>query len=44
MPDQPSDTDAATIVLFVLVKPTVRSNAEKSMLESELTVTISEMG
>jgi|HubBroStandDraft_3_1064219.scaffolds.fasta_scaffold1194776_1 hypothetical protein len=44
MPVQPSETDAATIVLFALVKPTIRSNAEKSMLESELTVTTSEMG
>jgi hypothetical protein len=44
MPGQPSDTDAATTVLSVLIKPTVRSNAEKFMLGSELTVTISVMG
>ena len=44
MPVQRRDTDAATTVLFVLTKPTVRSKAEKLMLESELTVTVSKMG
>ena len=44
MPFQPSDTPAPAIVLFVVVKLTTRSNAEKSKLESELTVTMSEMG
>lgn len=44
VPVQPSETAAEAIVLFVVVKPTVRSNAEKFMVGSELTVTMSEMG